>query len=165
MKKLVLGMIGLGLVSSNLFALNTADIEAQIQQIQTLPAQQRVEKMNELKEQLKTMNEQDREKAILAIQQTKEKLEAQKAQMEGKLNDGVNQMSAQQTQMSEKLQNGVTQMKEQQTQMGEKLQANKPEMEHNIPEVEHDMPEMEHNMPEVEHDMPEVDHDTPEVNR
>jgi len=64
-------LIGLGLATS-LFAaqnnnINPQEIERQIAEIQQLPLQERVAKMNEIKEELRHMNEQEREAIIREI--------------------------------------------------------------------------------------------------
>ena len=71
MKKLSIALITLGLATS-LFAaqnnkINPQEIEKQISEIQQLPLKERVAKMNEIKEELRHMNEQEREMVIREI--------------------------------------------------------------------------------------------------
>jgi len=154
MKKITLTLLGLGLFSS-LFALDATDIEAKIQEIQSLPAQERLEKMNELKMEIRAMNENEREKVIEALAKTHE-IQTEKTQMQ-------TNMSNTQTQMQ-------TKAGEMQHNMMEKAQTEHemPEMNHEMPEIDHEMPEMDHEMPEIDHEIPEMDHDTidkPEIDK
>jgi len=71
MRKLSIALITLGLATS-LFAaqnnkVNPQEIEKQISEIQQLPLKERVAKMNEIKEKLRHMNEQEREMIIKEI--------------------------------------------------------------------------------------------------
>jgi len=65
--KLKLSLVGIALFATQTFALTSQDVERQIQEIQNLPLQQRVEKMNELKSELRNMNEQERNEIIKEI--------------------------------------------------------------------------------------------------
>jgi len=65
--KLKLSLVGIALFATQAFALTAQNVERQIQEIQNLPVQQRVEKMNELKSELRNMNVQERHEIIKGI--------------------------------------------------------------------------------------------------
>jgi len=145
MKKITLTLLGL---FSSLFALDATDIEAKIQEIQKLPPQERVEKMNALKMEIRALNENEREKVIEALAKTHE-IKTEKNQ----------EMQTHMTQTKTKI--GTHKAEMEHNMLGQ--EHNMPEVEHNTPEIEHEVPEIEHNMPEIEHETPEVEHDTTEM--
>jgi len=85
--KLKLSLVGVALFVTQTFALTPQDIENQIQEIQNLPLQQRVEKMNELKSELRNMNEQEREEVVRYMA---ERHHIANREMESHMRDGKN---------------------------------------------------------------------------
>ena len=83
--KLKLSLIGAALLVTQVFALTPQDVEKQIQNIENLPANQRVEKMNELKAELRNMNEQERHEIIKTLA---EKFHIEHAKEESHMRDG-----------------------------------------------------------------------------
>jgi len=66
MKKVTTTLVLLGTLTLGLAA--DATIDAQIEKIQNAPAQERVQLMNQFKKQLATMNQEQREEAIIKMQ-------------------------------------------------------------------------------------------------
>lgn len=66
MKKITATLVLLGTLTLGLAV--DATIDAQIAEIQSAPAQERVQLMNEFKQQLATMNQEQRQEAIAAMQ-------------------------------------------------------------------------------------------------
>jgi len=59
----------LGIFAGTASALTPQDVEKQIQQIQSLPLNERVQKMNELKEEIRKLNESQREEIMNSLMQ------------------------------------------------------------------------------------------------
>jgi len=69
----LLGALTLGMADDTATTDTTSTIDAQIEAIQTAPAQERVQLMNEFKQKLMTMNQEER---MAAITQMQEKMQA-----------------------------------------------------------------------------------------
>ena len=80
MKRVTTTLVLLGTLTLGLAA--DAAVDAQIEKIQNAPAQERVQLMNEFKQRLATMNQEQREEAI-AKMQTKMQANKDSAQMKG----------------------------------------------------------------------------------
>jgi len=72
----LLGALTLGMADDTATVNTTVSVDAQIEAIQTAPAQERVQLMNEFKQKLMTMNQEDR---MAAIQEMQSKMQAQTA--------------------------------------------------------------------------------------
>ena len=128
--KLKLSLVGIALLATHAFALTAQDVERQIQEIQNLPAQQRVEKMNELKSELRNMNEQERHEIMKEIA---EKHHIEHTETESHIRDFQNH-------------NNVMKHQDMEYQNGNHQGLDHQDIEHN--DVEHndvDRPDVEHN--------------------
>lgn len=81
--KIILSLAMIGTFTLG-FAATDVTIDAQIQEIQSAPASERVELMNELKTQLSNMNAEDRSAAITQMQEHGESGEMNHEQMQGR---------------------------------------------------------------------------------
>jgi len=94
MKKLTLSVIILGIFASQSFALSAQDVENEIQAIEQLPLQQRVEKMNQLKEQINQLSDEEKQQVLNELSEkyqimTQERQRVQTKAQENTIKEGM----------------------------------------------------------------------------